>query len=51
VQGGYELATAYLYAGRSDEAIATYRAAQTLFPIGVGFHAMIAEALLQKGDA
>jgi TolB-like protein len=49
--GRYELATAYYFAGRLDEAIATYRADLRLFPASVGEHAMIGDVLLRKGDA
>jgi len=51
VQGNYELATAYFYAGRLDAAIETYRADLRLFPQSVADHEMIGEVLLLKGDA
>ena len=51
VFGGYELATSYYYAGRLDEAIATYRNDIRLFPTVTGDHEMIGEVLLVKGDA
>jgi TolB-like protein len=51
LQGKYELATAYFYAGLLDEAIAIYRADLRLIPRGIGEHEMIGEALLKKGDA
>ena len=51
VQGGYELASAYLYAGRLDEAIAAYRAYLRVFPLAIGLHTVIGEVLLLKGEA
>jgi len=51
LQGGYDLATAYFYGGRLDEAIATYRADLRLFQNSIGDHEMIGEVLLVKGDA
>ena len=50
-EGHYELATAYFFAGRLDEAIAIYRNDLRLFPANVGDHEMIGEVLLKKGDA
>ena len=51
VIGGSELAISYYYAGRLDEAIATYRNDIRLFPTVTGDHEMIGEVLLLKGDA
>jgi len=47
----YHLGSSYYYAGRSDEAIASFRAALTLSPDMVGAHYTIGQALLLKGEA
>jgi len=45
------LGLAYTYAGRFDDALATYRTALALNPVGISNHALLSEALMAKGDA
>ena len=49
-RGHVTLANGYVYAGRLDEAIASYRIALSLRPDYVGLQSSIGEALLLKGD-
>ena len=46
-----QLGLAYTYAGRFDDAFATYRTALALNPLGIGNHGVLSEALMAKGDA
>jgi adenylate cyclase len=48
--GHNNLGADYFYAGRLDEAIASWRAAQRLAPGRIGLHSNIGEALMLKGQ-
>jgi TolB-like protein/Flp pilus assembly protein TadD len=49
-RGYHNLGNAYRWAGRWDDAIASYRTAETLSPGYIGAHTGVAQALLGKGE-